>query len=88
MRYPEDIGGRQRMAANGSINLTLMSSVVAVVPFHGKGELLEFSEAVRGRSELALDEAFEVRDGYVEWEGASIDERMRTGPPAIVNSTM
>jgi hypothetical protein len=65
-----------------------MSSVVTAVPLHGKGELLEFSEAVRGRSELALDEAFEVSDGYVDWEGASIDGRMRAGPPTVVNSTV
>ena len=57
MRHPEETGGRVD---------TLMSSVVAAVPLHGKGELLEFSEAVRGRSELAIDEAFEVSDGYVE----------------------
>jgi hypothetical protein len=58
------------------------------VPLHGKGELPKFSEAVRGGLELAIDEASEVSDGYVEWEGASIDGGMRTGVPATVNSTM
>jgi hypothetical protein len=65
-----------------------MSSVVAVVPLHDRGEPLRFSEAVRGRSELAIDEASEVSDGYVEWEGASIDGGIGVGLPVIVNSSM